>query len=228
MPHPADSVQIEASWKAALHNEFSKPYFQQLIAFLKKEKQEGARIYPPGPEIFHAFEATPFDQVKVVIIGQDPYHGPGQAHGLSFSVKKGVAIPPSLRNIYKELQDDVEFTPPAHGFLDPWAKQGVLMLNAVLTVRAGQAGSHREKGWEHFTAAAINKLNLEKEGLVFLLWGKFAQGVGQLIDPNRHHILKAAHPSPFAAHNGFFGCHHFSRANELLQQQGKTPISWQL
>ena len=223
----AASVQIEAGWKEALTAEFSKAYFLQLKAFLKEEKRAGQLIYPPGKQIFAAFDSTPFDQVKVVIIGQDPYHGPGQAHGLCFSVLPGVAIPPSLRNVYQELRDDVGFTLPNHGYLQKWADQGVLMLNAMLTVRASQAGSHRKKGWEQFTTAAIQALNMKKEGIVFLLWGRYAQEKGAVIDRSRHHVLTAAHPSPLAR-TGFRGCRHFSQTNALLEQQGKGGIDWQV
>ncbi|MEM6261294.1 MAG: uracil-DNA glycosylase [Bacteroidota bacterium] len=224
----AAKVQIEDSWKQVLRGEFSKAYFQQLKYFLLQEKKEGKVIYPAGKNIFHAFNTTPFDKVKVVVIGQDPYHGPGQAHGLSFSVQPGVAVPPSLRNIYKELQEDVGFQPPNHGFLDAWAQQGVLMLNAILTVRHKEAGSHRGKGWELFTDAAIKALNDHREKLVFLLWGSFAQQKGGMVDETRHLVLKAAHPSPFAAHKGFFGCRHFSKTNEYVQLHGQEPIDWQL
>lgn len=225
---PSASVQIEAGWKEALKAEFGKAYFQELKAFLVQEKQAGQTIYPPGPMIFNAFNTTPFDSVRVVIIGQDPYHGPGQAHGLCFSVQRHVPPPRSLQNIYQELQTDVGITPPAHGNLESWAEQGVLLLNALLTVRASQPGSHRGKGWEQFTDAAIRAVNDQKEGVVFLLWGKYAQEKGQVIDPKKHVVLKAAHPSPFSAHSGFFGCGHFSRTNEVLQQQGQSPINWQV
>ncbi|MEM9985214.1 MAG: uracil-DNA glycosylase [Bacteroidota bacterium] len=218
------SVQIEAGWKAALKNEWEKPYFQRLKEFLRAEKTASQRIFPPGKLIFHAFDRTSFEQVKAVIIGQDPYHGPGQAMGLSFSVPRGVRIPPSLRNIYKEINDDLGLPIPAHGDLTHWADQGVLMLNSILTVRASQAGSHRGKGWEQFTSAAINVLNRDKEGLVFLLWGKYAQEKGAIIDPSRHKVLKAPHPSPLA--RGFNGCRHFSQANEYLVSLGKEPIDW--
>lgn len=221
------AVQIEAGWKEALIDEFSKAYFLQLKAFLKEEKKAGQLIYPPGKQIFAAFDSAPFDQVKVVIIGQDPYHGPGQAHGLCFSVLPGVSIPPSLRNIYHELHDDIGFTIPNHGYLQKWADQGILMLNAMLTVRASQAGSHRKKGWEQFTTAAIQALNKEKEGIVFLLWGRYAQEKGAVIDRSRHHVLTAAHPSPLAR-TGFRGCRHFSQTNALLEQQGKGGIDWQV
>ena len=218
------SVQIEAGWKAALSNEWEKPYFQRLKDFLRAEKAESQRIFPPGKLIFHAFDRTSFDRVKAVIIGQDPYHGPGQAMGLSFSVPRGVRIPPSLRNIYKEINADLGLPIPAHGDLSHWADQGVLMLNSILTVRASQAGSHRGKGWEQFTSAVINVLNRDKEGLVFLLWGKYAQEKGAIIDQSRHKVLKAPHPSPLA--RGFNGCRHFSQANEYLASLGKEPIDW--
>lgn len=221
-------IAIDDSWKEALQEEFTKTYFQEIRGFLKQAKADGKQIFPPGPEIFNAFNTTPYHKVKVVIIGQDPYHGPGQAHGLSFSVKKGVNPPPSLKNIYKELHEDVGFQFPGHGDLSHWAEQGVLMLNAILTVEARNAASHRNIGWEHFTDAAIRKISEEKEGVVFLLWGKFAQAKAELIDQQKHHVLMAPHPSPYSASSGFFGCRHFSKANELLQQQGKNPIDWQL
>ena len=226
--HPAGQVAIDPSWKAALHDEFAKPYFQALKAFLRTEKQAGATIYPPGKLIFNAFDTTPFDQVRVVILGQDPYHGPGQAHGLSFSVPQGIAVPPSLRNMYQELQQDVGIQIPTHGNLEGWAKQGVLLLNSLLTVRASQPGSHKGQGWEEFTTAAIAALNQQREGIVFMLWGKYAMEKGAFIDPKKHLVLTAAHPSPFSAHRGFFGCQHFSRANAYLQQQGLAPINWQV
>ncbi|GAB4403513.1 MAG: uracil-DNA glycosylase [Bacteroidia bacterium] len=227
MPQPADSIQIEAGWKEALIDEWSKSYFQQLKAFLVEEKKKGAIIYPPGPLIFNAFNMTPFDRVKVVIIGQDPYHGAGQAHGLSFSVPQGVRTPPSLINIYKELQADVGITPPNHGNLEAWAAQGVLLLNSLLTVRAGEAGSHKGKGWETFTSAVIRELDRQKEGLVFLLWGRYAHEKGAIINPQRHHVLKAAHPSPMAQ-DAFRGCRHFSRTNDILRAKGLEPIDWQV
>lgn len=226
--HPAESVKIEEGWKAALYEEFAQPYFQQLKNFLVEEKQAGQTIYPPGKLIFNAFNKTPFDAVKVVIIGQDPYHGPGQAHGLCFSVPEGVKPPPSLKNIYKEMQTDVGITIPQHGNLIKWCEQGILMLNSMLTVRAHQAGSHKGKGWETFTTSVIRELNDQKSGLVFLLWGRYAQEKGVIIDTKKHHVLKAAHPSPFAAHNGFFGCKHFSTTNQLLIEQGKPAIDWQV
>lgn len=217
-------VKIESGWKEALSNEWEKPYFNRLREFLKAEKAAGYKVFPPGNLIFNAFDTTPFDQVKAVIIGQDPYHGMGQAMGLSFSVPMGVRIPPSLRNIYKELHDDVGMTIPTHGDLTKWAEQGVLMLNSMLTVRAGQAGSHQKKGWEEFTSAAINVLNRDREGLVFLLWGRYAQAKGAIIDTSKHKVLKAPHPSPLA--RGFNGCRHFSQANDYLKAQGKEPIDW--
>ncbi len=222
-------VKIEASWKAALHNEFSKAYFQQIAAFLKTEKAAGKTIYPPGNLIFNAFECTPFDQLKVVILGQDPYHGKGQAHGLSFSVPENILPPPSLVNIFKEIKSDTGTVMPERmGNLTNWAKQGVLLLNAVLTVRAGEPASHAKIGWMDFTDAVIRKISDEKQGIVFLLWGKFAQEKQSLIDETRHHVLKAAHPSPFSADKGFFGCRHFSKTNEFLLKEGKAPIDWKL
>jgi uracil-DNA glycosylase len=226
--HHQVNPKIEASWKRHLEEEFHKPYFLELKRFLQEEKKNGAVIYPPGPLIFNAFNTTPFDAVKVVILGQDPYHGPGQAHGLCFSVQPGVKPPPSLVNIFKELRDDLGLPIPDHGNLEAWARQGVLLLNACLTVRAGQPGSHHGKGWEQFTNAAVRKLNDEKEGLVFLLWGRPAQEKGQIIDAKRHHVLKAAHPSPFSADRGFFGSRPFSRTNHILAKAGETPIDWRL
>lgn len=222
------SPNIHESWKNALADEFQKPYFQALKSFLVAEKKGGQKVFPPGKLIFNAFDSTPFDQVKVVILGQDPYHGPGQAHGLCFSVQEGVATPPSLKNIYKELASDIGFEIPNHGHLQKWAGQGVLLLNAILTVRAHQAASHRNKGWEEFTDAAIRKLNEEREGLVFLLWGGFAKRKASMIDASKHHILKSAHPSPLSAYNGWFGCKHFSQTNEYLKSQGKSEIDWSL
>lgn len=222
------SPQLEESWKEALLEEFGKPYFAELKAFLVEEKKKGLTIYPPGKEIFNAFNYTPFKDVKVVIIGQDPYHGIGQAQGLSFSVKKGVNPPPSLKNIFKEIQNDLGIAPPNHGELTAWAKQGVLLLNATLTVRAKQPGSHQKKGWENFTDSVIKTLSDKKEKLVFLLWGKFAQAKAELIDTKKHTVLTAAHPSPYSASNGFFGCKHFSKTNAVLTQHGLTPIDWSL
>ncbi|GAC1396117.1 MAG: uracil-DNA glycosylase [Sediminibacterium sp.] len=219
-------VKIEPGWKEALKHTFTRPYFLQVITHLKAEKATGAVIYPPGSLIFHAFEKTPFDKVKVVLLGQDPYHNPGQAHGLSFSVPDGVPPPPSLVNIYKELQADTGLPVPATGNLDKWAEQGVLLLNAALTVRANEPASHSKIGWMDFTDAVIRKLSDEKKGIVFLLWGRFAQEKQALVDETKHFVLKAAHPSPFSADKGFFGCKHFSRTNELLMKQGLAPIDW--
>ncbi|MES2003498.1 MAG: uracil-DNA glycosylase [Bacteroidota bacterium] len=221
-------VKIEASWKEMLKHEFTKPYFLQVATHLKTEKATGAVVYPPGQLIFNAFNTTPFTGVKVVILGQDPYHGAGQAHGLSFSVPDGVPPPPSLVNIYKELHADIGMPIPKKGNLTKWAKQGVFLLNAMLTVRANEPASHSKIGWMDFTDAVIRKLSDEKEGIVFLLWGKFAQEKQVLIDETKHHVLKAAHPSPFSADKGFFGCRHFSKTNELLMKQGLAPIDWNL
>jgi uracil-DNA glycosylase len=221
-------VQMESSWKTRLQAEFSKPYFENAVLHVKTEKSAGKTIYPPGPLIFNAFNKLPFDKVKVVILGQDPYHGAGQAMGLSFSVPKNINPPPSLKNIYKELHDDIGMKIPAHGDLSRWAEQGVLLLNASLTVRANEPNSHALIGWQEFTNSVIRKLSDEKKGLVFLLWGKFAQEKEALIDQTKHFILKAAHPSPFSANNGFFGCRHFSKTNRLLMKQGLEPIDWNL
>lgn len=223
----AREVQLDPSWKAALGSEFDADYMLRLRSFLQHEKAAGKRIFPPGREIFNALNSTPLDTVKVVIIGQDPYHGPGQAHGLCFSVKPGVRVPPSLQNIYKELHADVGFEIPRHGYLQPWAEQGVLLLNATLTVEQGRAGSHQGKGWEQFTDRIIEILN-QQQGLVFLLWGSYAQKKGAAIDRDRHLVLQSPHPSPLSASRGFFGNGHFSRANAYLQQQGRPTISWQL
>ena len=222
------SVQMEPGWKAALGTEFDSEYMLALRAFLLEEKKRGKVVYPPGPQIFNAFNTTPFDKVKVVILGQDPYHGPGQAHGLSFSVPAGVPPPPSLQNIFKEIHRDLGIDMPRTGCLVPWAEQGVLLLNAVLTVEQRQAASHQGKGWERFTDAAIDHLNRERQGLVFMLWGSYAQRKGNLIDRKRHLVLTAPHPSPLSAHRGFIGCGHFSSANDWLVQQGKAPIDWRL
>lgn len=222
-------VQIETSWKQALRTEFTKPYFQQIVAFLKTERLQKKTIYPPGPLIFNAFTQTPFDKVKVVLLGQDPYHGQGQAHGLCFSVPDDMPPPPSLINIYKEIESDTGSGMPArYGNLTKWAQQGVLLLNAFLTVRANEPASHSKIGWEEFTNSVISKLSNEKKEIVFLLWGKFAQEKQYLIDETKHFVLKAAHPSPFSADKGFFGCKHFSKTNQLLIQQGKEPIDWKL
>jgi len=218
-------VKIEESWHRVLEPEFQKEYFKKLIAFVKEEYATH-QVFPPGSLIFNAFEKTPFDQVKVVLIGQDPYHGPGQAHGLAFSVQEGVTPPPSLRNIFKEIKDDVGKEIPKSGNLERWAVQGVLLLNATLTVRANSPGSHQKKGWEEFTDAAIQQLSEQKEGLVFLLWGAYAQKKGAVIDSRKQHVLTAAHPSPFAADKGFFGCRHFSKTNQYLQAQGQQAIDW--
>ncbi len=218
---------IHESWKEQLIEEFNQPYFEALKNFLVAEKNSHV-VYPPGNKIFAAFDRTPFDRVKVVILGQDPYHGKGQAHGLCFSVPPGIASPPSLVNIFKELHNDLGIPMPSHGNLESWANQGVLLLNATLSVRANQAGSHQNKGWESFTDAVIRKLSDDKEGLVFILWGRYAQAKEYLIDAGRHHILKAAHPSPFSAHSGFFGCRHFSKTNEILESAGLEPVDWSL
>lgn len=219
--------RIEPSWLEVLSDEFAKPYFAQLKAFLLEEKRR-YEVYPPGPLIFNAFNSTPFDKVKVVLIGQDPYHEPGQAEGLCFSVPDGCPFPPSLVNILKELESDLGYPFPKSGHLAKWAQQGVFMMNATLTVRAHQAGSHQRKGWETFTDAVIRILSQRKDGLVFLLWGSYAQAKSALIDTTRHHILKAVHPSPLSAYRGFFGCRHFSQTNALLAAQGKEPVDWNL
>jgi len=221
-------VKIEASWKEVLKDEFKKPYFKQIADHIKTEKAQGKTIYPPGSQIFHAFEATPFDELKVVILGQDPYHGPRQAHGLSFSVQKGVPPPPSLINIFKELHDDVGVPIPNHGHLEKWAKQGVLLLNASLTVRAGEPMSHSRLGWEKFTNTVIEKVSDLKEHIVFVLWGRFAQEKQSLIDQKKHYIIKSAHPSPLSAKNGFFGSKPFSKINNYLVKHGIDPIDWAL
>lgn len=224
----AADVKIEDSWKEQLQPAFAKPYMQQLKQFLKSEKAAKKVIYPPGSLIFNAFNLTPFDQVKVVILGQDPYHGPHQAHGLCFSVLPGVKIPPSLLNIYKELQRDLNIKPVKHGCLEAWAKQGVLLLNTVLTVEAGLAASHQGKGWEQFTDEVIHKLNAREKPIIFVLWGRHAANKEKLINTARHTILKSAHPSPLSAHQGFLGNKHFSTINKILVSQGEKPIDWQL
>lgn len=221
-------VKIEASWKKVLAEEFKKTYFKQLIDHIKIEKDLGKILYPPGSLIFHAFETTTFNQVKAVLLGQDPYHGPKQAHGLSFSVPKGVAPPPSLMNIFKELENDIGLPPPGHGNLEHWAQQGVLLLNAALTVRAGEPMSHARLGWHQFTDQVIETISDKKEHVVFLLWGKFAQEKKKLINEKKHLVLTAAHPSPLSAHNGFFGNHHFSKTNAYLVKHGIDPIDWSL
>ena len=220
-------VRIEKSWKDALAEEFGKPYFESLVRFLHKEKAEGQMIYPPGSQIFRAFDLTPVENLKVVILGQDPYHGPGQAHGLSFSVSAGVPAPPSLKNIFKEIESDLGVRMSGYPDLEKWARQGVLLLNAVLTVRAGTPTSHSKIGWEEFTDAVMRYISDNCEGVVFLLWGNFARSKSALIDHSRHHVLEAAHPSPLAR-GAFFGCRHFSKTNALLAAQGKTPIDWTL
>ncbi|MBN8213672.1 MAG: uracil-DNA glycosylase [Xanthomonadales bacterium] len=223
-----DRIRLEPSWKARIGDYLQREDIAALGAFLRQRKAQGLRIYPPGAQIFSAFDATPFDAVKVVILGQDPYHGAGQAHGLCFSVRPGVAVPPSLDNIFKEIQHDLGIARPDHGCLTPWAERGVLLLNAVLTVEDGRAGAHQGKGWEGFTDHVVDVLNREKEGLVFLLWGSYAQAKGKMIDTGRHRVLKAPHPSPLSAHRGFMGCGHFSATNEYLVRKGQTPIDWSL
>lgn len=220
--------QLDPSWQAVIGDELNKPYMQSLRAFLKQEKASGKTIFPPSPLIFNAFNHTPFDKVRVVIIGQDPYHGPGQAHGLSFSVPSGIALPPSLMNIFKEIEADLGIKMSRNGDLTAWANQGVLLLNATLTVEMANAGSHQNRGWEEFTNAAIAALNNHREGLVFVLWGSYAQKKGAMIDSKKHLILQSPHPSPLSAHRGFFGNHQFSTINRYLQEHGKTPINWQI
>lgn len=221
-------IKLEDTWKQVLEEEFAKDYMVSLRQFLLSEKTAGHIVYPPGEEVFAALNTTPFSQAKVVILGQDPYHGEGQAHGLCFSVRPGTDIPPSLRNIYKELHSDTGFTHPGHGYLLEWAKQGVLLLNSVLTVQASKAASHQGKGWERFTDRIVELLNQEKQNLVFLLWGSYAQKKGAMIDRNRHLVLSSPHPSPLSASRGFFGNQHFSKTNNYLQQHGSEPIAWQL
>lgn len=223
-----DAPGLVGSWQAVLSDEFDKDYMVSLRAFLKEEKQHGKTLYPPGPDIFNALNTTPADRVRVVILGQDPYHGPGQAHGLCFSVKPGVPAPPSLVNIFKEIEQDLGIPSPDHGCLNHWAEQGVLLLNAVLTVERGQAGSHQGKGWETFTDRIVDHLNRDRSGLVFMLWGSNAHRKGSLIDRQRHCVLESPHPSPLSAHRGFFGCRHFSRANNYLARQRVVPIDWSL
>jgi uracil-DNA glycosylase len=218
-------VKIEKSWKSALEKEFEKDYFSKLTEYVRMEYKQHT-VYPEGKLIFNAFDHCPFEKVRVVILGQDPYHEPGQAHGLCFSVQQGIKFPPSLQNIFKEIRSDEGYEPLKDGNLERWANQGVLLLNATLTVRAHLAGSHQNKGWETFTDAAIHKLAEERTGLVFLLWGSYAQKKGEFIDPRKHLVLKSVHPSPLSAHRGFFGNHHFSLANDYLMKQGLTPIDW--
>ena len=228
MSASASSIKMEDSWKQRLLPEFSKPYMMQLREFLQQQKNAGKVIYPKGTEYFNAFNLTPFDQVKVVILGQDPYHGPNQAHGLCFSVRQGVAFPPSLLNIFKEIERDLKIPMPNHGCLTHWAEQGVLLLNAVLTVEQAKAAAHQGKGWELFTDSVIRELNEHREGIVFMLWGSYAQKKGQFIDRKKHCVLQAPHPSPLSAHRGFIGCGHFSKANEYLKKRGLKPIDWAL
>jgi len=219
-------IRLDHSWKRRLADEFSRPHMVALRQFLLERKRAGAVIYPPGGLIFNALDSTPFERVKVVILGQDPYHGPGQAHGLCFSVPEGVEWPPSLRNIFRELEDDLSCRAPISGNLQHWADQGVLLLNAVLTVERGRAGSHQGKGWEQFTDRVVSELNAHRDGLVFMLWGSYAMKKGAVIDRQRHLVLTAPHPSPLSAHRGFFGCRHFSRANSWLERRGEKPIRW--
>ncbi|MGH8114598.1 MAG: uracil-DNA glycosylase [Rhodanobacteraceae bacterium] len=223
-----DRLKLEQSWKTRVGDYFDRPEMIALREFLRAEKRAGKRIYPPGPQIFAALDTTPFDAVQVVILGQDPYHGPGQAHGLCFSVRPGVQVPPSLQNIFAEIERDLGIARPDHGCLTPWARRGVLLLNSVLTVQARLAGSHQGKGWEGFTDMVVDELNREREGLVFLLWGSYAQAKGRLIDTRRHCVLKAPHPSPLSAHRGFLGCKHFSKTNQYLEGNGRPPIDWSL
>jgi len=227
-PTAQPKVQIEPSWAKLLAAEFTKPYFPGIKAKLIEEKQKGNLVYPPGPLIFNAFEKCPVDELKLVILGQDPYHRHGQAHGLCFSVPDGVRPPPSLVNIFKEIEQDLGLAIPEHGNLEAWAKQGVFLLNCILTVKANQPVSHQAFGWQDLTDEVIRKISSECEGIVFLLWGRYAQEKSLLIDMSRHHVLMAPHPSPYSAKNGFFGCKHFSQANELLRRQGKTEIDWSL
>lgn len=224
----AGRIQLESSWKARIGDYLLQPQMQALSAFLRERAAAGVRIFPPARQIFAAFDATPFDQVKVVILGQDPYHGPGQAHGLCFSVLPGVPVPPSLQNMYKEIERDLGTARPDHGYLMPWARRGVLLLNSVLTVEQGRAGSHQGKGWEGFTDHVIETLDREREGLVFMLWGAYAQAKGKVIDARRHRVLRTTHPSPLSAHRGFLGCGHFSAANDYLGRHGQTPVDWSL
>ncbi len=221
-------IDLEPSWQVPLASEFEQPYMRELRAFLLAEKQAGKRIFPSGSEFFNAFRHTPLHRVKAVILGQDPYHGEGQAHGLCFSVRPGVAVPPSLQNIYKELQAELGIPVPAHGNLTAWADQGVLLLNSVLSVECARAASHQGRGWEQFTDRVIEVINRQREGVVFLLWGSYAQRKGAIIDEKRHCVLRAPHPSPLSAHRGFFGCGHFVAANRYLQGRGESPIDWRL
>ncbi|AMK17123.1 MULTISPECIES: uracil-DNA glycosylase [Sphingobium] len=223
-----ETIKLHDSWRARLREEFDRPYMQALKRFLEEEKAAGKRIFPKGGEYFRALDLTPLDRVRVVILGQDPYHGEGQAHGLCFSVRPGVRTPPSLVNIYKELKSDLGLTPPRHGFLEHWARQGVLLLNSVLTVEMGRAASHQKRGWEQFTDAIIRVVNSQADPAVFLLWGAYAQRKAAFVDQDRHLVLKAAHPSPLSAHNGFLGCRHFSQANAFLEATGRGAVDWAL
>lgn len=225
---PERPVALEPSWLAVLAEEFEKPYMAQLRDFLAREKAASKQVFPAGKDFFNAFRCTPLQSVKVVILGQDPYHGPGQAHGLCFSVPEGVRPPPSLKNIFKEIQAEFGFEPPAHGNLSAWAKQGVLLLNSVLSVESGQAASHQGRGWEEFTDRVIDIVNQQREGVVFMLWGSYAQRKGALINREKHLVLKAPHPSPLSAHRGFFGCGHFQAANRYLESEGQAAIDWRL
>lgn len=224
----ANTLRPDRGWKEHLSGEFRQPYMQALAEFLTEEESAGKVLFPDSNHCFNALNSTPLDQVRVVILGQDPYHGPGQAHGLSFSVRPGVRTPPSLVNIFKEMQTDLGIEPPDHGCLQPWAEQGVLLLNSVLTVVQGQAGAHQGKGWETFTDRVIETVNRECEGVVFLLWGSYARKKGRHIDRSRHLVLEGPHPSPLSSYRGFFGCKHFSRANDWLREQGRSPVSWAL
>lgn len=224
----SDGIRLHESWKTPLKPEFDGPYMKELKAFLLAEKAKGKRIFPKGSEYFRALDLTPLETVRVVILGQDPYHGEGQAHGLCFSVRPGIRTPPSLVNIYKELESDLGIVPARHGFLEHWAKQGVLLLNSVLTVEMARAASHQGKGWERFTDAIVRAVNERVQPVVFLLWGSYAQKKAAFVDTKRHCVLKAAHPSPLSAHNGFFGCRHFSKANAFLEARGLAPVDWAL
>ena len=223
-----DRINLEPSWKARVGDYLLRPEMRALSAFLRERASAGARIFPPARNIFAAFDATPFDRVKVVVLGQDPYHGPGQAHGLCFSVQPDVPVPPSLLNMYKEIERDLGLPRPDHGYLMPWARQGVLLLNAVLTVEQGKAGAHQGRGWEEFTDHVVEVLDREREGLVFMLWGSYAQKKGRIVDARRHRVLRTTHPSPLSAHRGFLGSGHFSAANDYLQRRGAAPIDWSL
>lgn len=225
---PQERIKLEPGWRQCLRSEFEQPYMQELRKFLSQRKKAGAEIYPSSAQMFNAFNATPFEQVKVVMLGQDPYHGEGQAHGLCFSVQPGVPVPPSLRNIYAELQTDLGLEAPAHGYLQPWAGRGVFLLNSVLTVEKGDAGAHQGKGWERFTDAAVRALAEQREGVVFMLWGGYAQKKGQFIDRNKHCVLRTSHPSPLSSYRGFLGCQHFSKANAWLEEKGLGAVDWSL